>query len=98
MEGTNGEPLKIITTIAAGNYMTFGMFLLQDKNGVEVGVINKDHEGAESITEAILKKWLIGGGPTCTYQHLIECLKNSSLGALADNITMAIVGEGNHKI
>ena len=99
MTGTNGEPLKIILTIAAGDYVTFGMYLLQDENGDEVEVIERDHkaEGAESITKAILKKWLRSGGPTCTYQHLIQCLENSSLGALANNIE-AIVGKGNHKI
>ena len=29
----NDKPLKIIQTIAAGDYMTFGMYLLQDDNG-----------------------------------------------------------------
>ena len=87
MKGTDGT-LNIIETVAAGDYMTFGMYLLQDKNGHKVKVIKKDHiqDGAESITQAIITKWLTSGGPICTYQHLIECLKQSELGALAEDI------------
>ena len=88
MRGADGKPLKIIQAIAAGDYITFGMCLLQDENGMEIELIEKDHkqDGVESVTQAILKKWLTCGAPTCTYQHLIECLRQSELGALADNI------------
>ena len=88
MKGTKGTPLRIIETVAAGDYMTFGMYLLQDENGHKVEVIKKNHiqDSAESITQAIIMKWLTSGGPTCTYQHLIECLKQSELGALAEEI------------
>ena len=36
------------------------MCLLQDENGEEVDIIEKDHigNGAESVTKEILKKWL----------------------------------------
>ena len=97
MRGENGEPLDIVQKIAAGDYMTFGIYLLQDENGDEVELIKKDHKqnGAESVTQAILRKWLISGGPTCTYHHLIECLRDSDLGALAEEITTAIFGKGN---
>ena len=85
MKWVDGKPLNIIGQIAA-NYYTFGMNLLQDENGVKVDVIEADHKGAEAITRAILKKWLSDGGPTCTYQHLVDCLRESGLGALADEI------------
>ena len=101
MIGANGKPLDIVRKISAGDYMTFGMYLIQDENGDEVEVINRNHkqDGAESVTHAILKRWLISGtAPTRTYDHLIECLRNSELGALADEITTAIVGKGNHNI
>ena len=44
----------------AHDYTTFGMCLLQDENGEEVALIEKDHisKGAENITQAILQKWL----------------------------------------
>ena len=97
MRGANDEPLKVVQKIAAGDYMTFGMCLLQDENGDEVELIEKNHkqDGAKSVTEAILKRWLKSGGPTCTYDHLIECLRASDLGALAEDITTAIFGKGN---
>ena len=71
--------------MAAGDYKIFGMFLLQDKNGDEVKIIEKNYscKGVECITEEIIQKWLTSGGPTCTYEHLIKCLHQSGLGALA---------------
>ena len=93
MEGTDGKPLKIIDTVAAGDYVMFGMCLLQDKNGEQVQLIKKDHitEGAKVVTDAILQKWLTSGAPTRTYEHLIKCLKQSELGALAEQIDAALI-------
>ena len=83
MQGKDGTPLRFIKTMAAGDYMTFGMCLLHDKNGDEVEMLenNYGHQGAEAITEAIIRKWLTSGG--ATWQHLIECLHQSGMGALA---------------
>ena len=89
MKSADGKPLKMIQKIAAGDYMTFGMLLLQDDNGEEVTAIKRDriHDDPESVTQAILVKWLTScAAPTHTYQHLIECLRQSELGTLADNI------------
>ena len=92
LKGADGKPLRVIQTIAANNYKMFGMFLLQDKNGVTVDLIEQDHiiKGGESVTQAILQKWLTSDAPTRTYQHLIECLRQSELGALAELIANAI--------
>ena len=92
MKGADGKPLRVTETIAAGNYRKFGMFLLQDKNGAMVALLKKNHihDGAECVTEAILQKWLTSDAPTRTYQHLIECLRQSELGALAELIENAI--------
>ena len=92
MKGADGKPLNLIQKIAAGDYTTFGMLLLQDDNGEEVTVIKRDHihDGAVSVTQAILVKWLTSGAaPTRTYQHLIECIRQSELGTLADNVIAA---------
>ena len=88
MKGADGKPLNIVKKIAAHDYTTFGMYLLQDENGEEVDLIEKDHisKGAESVTKEILKKWLTSDAPTRTYQHLIECLRQSELGALAEQL------------
>ena len=88
MKGADGKPLKIVQTIASHDYTTFGMCLLQDYNGEEVDLIEKDHisKGAVSVTKEILKRWLTSDAPTRTYQHLIECLRQSELGALAEQL------------
>ena len=88
MKGSDGEPLRVIETIAAGNYKMFGMCLLRDKNGTMVDLLKKNHiqDGVENVTQAILQKWLTSDAPTRTYQHLIECLRQSELGALAELI------------
>ena len=83
MKGADGSPLNIIKRVAAGNYTTFGMCLLQDVNGDKVKIIETDyrHKGAEAVTEAIIQKWLKSGRPT--YEHLTKCLNQSGLGTLA---------------
>ena len=91
MKGTDDRPLKIIETVAAGKYVMFGMRLLQDENGEQVELIERDQinrgKGAEAVTRTIIQKWLTSGAaPTRTYQHLIECLRQSELGALAEKI------------
>ena len=89
MKGADGKSLKIVETIAAHDYTTFGMCLLQDVNAEVVDLIEKDHisKGAERVTKEILKKWLTSDASTRTYQYLIECLRQSELGALAELIT-----------
>ena len=88
MKGADGKPLNIIKEISAKDYVTFGMCLLEDDNGTAVDLIKRDHiqDGTESVTNAILQKWLTSDAPTRTYQHLIECLRLSELGALAELI------------
>ena len=93
---TDGKPVEIIQRIAAGNYQVFGMYLLNDENMTKVQVIKKNHvhEGAEAITQAIMQKWLEVGELTSprTYEHLIECLRQSGLGVLAEDIANALGG------
>ena len=94
MKAADGRPLKIVETIAASDYKKFGMFLLQDENGAAVDILKKNHisEGAEAITQSIITKWLTSGAPTYSYQHLIECLRQSELGALAEEIATNTTG------
>ena len=95
MKGT--DDLNVIQRVAAGNYETFGMCLLQDENGVKVDIIKKNNrqEGAEGITRAILKEWLRDGPEHIrTYKHLLECLRETGLGALADDIAKRTTGGG----
>ena len=89
LKGADGKPLKIVQRIAAHDYITFGMCLLQDENGLAVDLLKRNYiqdGGAESVTRVILQKWLTSDAPTRTYQHLIECLRQSELGGLAELI------------
>ena len=84
---------NVIQTIAAGDYETFGMCLLQDENGAKVDVIKEKHSqaGPKATTEAIIKEWLRDNPEnTRTYDHLMECLRKSGLGALADDIAKTV--------
>ena len=94
MKGADGRPLRIVETIASSDYKKFGMFLLQDENGAAVDILKKNHisEGAEAVTQSIIKKWLTSEAPTHSYQHLIECLRQSELGALAEEIATNTTG------
>ena len=85
MSGMDG--MNVIQKIATGDYETFGIHLLQDENGKKVDLIkrNNRHEAAEGITRAILREWL-NNGPKLSYDHLMECLRKSGLGPLADDI------------
>ena len=88
MKGADGKPLNIIEKIAGVDYVKFGICLLQDeKSDVVEGIVDEHKkEGAKSVTQAILRKWMRSGAPTRTYQHLIKCLEQSGLGTLADNM------------
>ena len=70
----------------------FDMCLLQDKNRYKVELITKDHkqEGTASYMQAIIRNWLTSGHIR-TYQHLTECLKQSELVALAEDIAESCV-------
>ena len=92
MTRTDGSCLKIIREVAAGDFRTFGMSLLQDENGDQVEILENNYrnKGDEAVTQAIIRKWLKSGGPTCTYQHLIECLDKAELGSLAGHVRNCI--------
>ena len=86
MKGPDG--LGVIETIAAGDYQTFGMVLLNDENGQRIDLITKDLSDIKA-TETIIKQWLTGtisdtNPYTRTYRHLVVCLKEAGMGALGD--------------
>ena len=90
IKGPDG--LSVIDTIAAGDYETFGMELLKDDNGQRIDLITKDLS-SKKATEAVLKEWLTGTIPDThprTYRHLVVCLKEAGMGALADHIHRTI--------
>ena len=88
--------MEIIKRVAANKYKYFGMYLLNDKNMTEVDLLERHYfregTGPEGITEAIIKKWLVSGSTPRTYKHLIDCIRNCGLGALAEDIENTLSG------
>lgn len=78
------DGLNIIESIAAKDYRTFAMFLLDDDNGNKVDMIKKSNPNADvpGVVEAIINKWLDVPDPVPTYSHFVECLKDADMGAL----------------
>ena len=69
------------------NIQTFGILLLKDENGDKVEAITKEESKVKDVSLTILKKWLRGEGmqPT-TWKTLIDVMRDSDLGVLADEI------------
>ena len=97
MEGVDGKPLNIFKRIAgAGDNALFGALLLSDKEQVDVNIIIMKHrnDSPEKPLVEFAQKWLMKGGPTCTYQHFINCVRKCELTDLADQIRDTILKEG----
>ena len=60
------------------NYFKFGIFLLEDSNGVIVQALEKQlHFNAEQINIAILQRWLEGKGVMpVTWSTLVSVLQS----------------------
>ena len=78
--------LKIPQHVGA-NYKMFGTFLLNDVIGSRVNSIERQCLGKpENINITILEEWLTGKGKSCTWQILIETLRDCGLTVLADQV------------
>ena len=60
------------------NYFNFGIFLLEDSDGVIVKALEKEHlKNAKEINMAILQRWLEGKGvKPVTWSTLVSALQN----------------------
>ena len=73
------------------HYKTFGIHLLQDDNGAKIDSIAKDEGESIHISLKILSKWLQGEGmQPPMWSTIIEVLKKSNLGILAEEISSVI--------
>ena len=77
-----------VPTKVGAHYREFGIFLLSDKDGCLVDVIENDCLGkSQRITLKILQDWLQGkGGELPTWQTLVQTLRRCKLTVLADQI------------
>ena len=78
--------LRIHQQVGA-NYSTFGIFLLNDKTGSRVDIIEDECRGKpERIVRKILQEWLEEKGLPVTWESLIQTLRDADLSNLADQI------------
>ena len=85
----HGRKGKINIALEIGTkYMNFGILLLKDKTGAKVAAITDKHKGnAELINIEILQEWVSGRGKKpVSWRTLIEVLRDTGLGVLADDI------------
>ena len=72
-------------------YYSFGIFLLNDKDGHLVSNIRYNHkDDLEETNIEILEQWLRRGGSQVTWWTLIQTLKDMELNRLANEIRDAI--------
>ena len=73
------------------HYKTFGIFLLKDENGAKIDTIGKEEGELVHVNLKILSKWLQGEGmQPPMWSTIIEVLKKSNLGVLAEEISSVI--------
>ena len=86
----NGH-IDIAAEIGA-EYNKFGTLLLNDENGNKVRNIEVSKRGDPvDITVEILRQWLNGKGrEPVTWQTLVECLRDTDLNTLVDNMKKSL--------
>ena len=92
-EDTNLQPdlpellrLKIPEGVGV-EYFNFGIYLLDDKTGQQLGIFESDcHYQAEPIVKRILRSWLTREPTPVTWGNLIQTLRKSNLNTLADHV------------
>ena len=74
------------------NYEKFGTLLLEDKKGNKVdSIVKSKHYISVDITVEILKQWLQGKGrKPVTWQTLVNCLRDTNLNAVADDMESSL--------
>ena len=73
-------------------YFDFGLYLLNDDNGTQLSIIEKNNKGdIISIVREIVQKWLAGNGRPVSWVTLISVLKDIKLIRLAENIELATI-------
>ena len=84
---TDGTVVNILVEIAV-KFSQFGTFLLDDRTGSRVKIMEcKHHYDAEQINMEILREWLAGRGKQpVTWTTFVEVLRDIELSTLAGEI------------
>ena len=74
-----------------GPNQTFGIILLDDKEGVKMDAIENDIKKCEDINREVLKQWMQGKGLPVAWSNLIKALRNCGKEDLATKIQAATI-------
>ena len=85
---SDGSQINILEKVGV-KYFDFGLYLLNDDNGTQVSIIEKDKGDTISIVREIVQKWLAGNGRPVSWVTLISVLKDIKLICLAKDIELA---------
>ena len=85
-----GVSIRIMDTIGS-DYYTLGIYLLNDKDGNIMKVIENDYKFTKKILDEVFHLWIRGhrlmhGKKTNTWEMLVEGLEYAKLMVLADKI------------
>ena len=89
---TQGQKSINIPQEISTHYRTFGIHLLNDHTGAIVdGIVHKYREDSLQINIEILQRWIRGeGGKPVSWETLTDCLRDTGLSELADDIRQAL--------
>lgn len=75
----------------AKSYRTFGILLLNDKDGATVDSLSMHNQSPEDITVTILAHWLQGQGKeSISWETLIAVIRETGFKTLAADITAGL--------
>ena len=78
-----------------GNYLMFGIVLLNDETGSRVNAIDDECRGkSDRIIVKILQEWIEGKGLPVTWETLVQTLRDIDLSVLADQIQASKIPAG----
>ena len=94
LRAPDGETVEIVSSVAP-KWKDVGIFLDFDDTGQYLNTIETDYEkDPVACCQAMFQHWLKGNGEEQTWEKLVEILKDSKLGTLADKVVEGLVKQG----
>ena len=97
LRAPDGETVEIVSSVAP-KWKDVGIFLDFDDTGQCLDTIETGYEkDPAACCQAMFQHWLKGNGEEQTWEKLVEILKDSKLGTLADKVVEGLVAQGPSK-
>ena len=97
LRAPNGETVEIVSSVAP-KWKDVGIFLDFDDTGQCLDTIESGYEkDPVACCQAMFQHWLKGNGEEQTWEKLVEILKDSKLGILADRVVEGLTVQDSSK-